>query len=345
MPVDQIVIQNTGLVSSIGLTTPTTCAALRASVTNPTPSRFMGVDGEWIMAHQVALPSSAHGLDRLVQMAALAIIECLEPLPASGQRGVPLLLCVAERERPGRLEGLDDRLFTDLEKHLGINFHPTHSAIVSMGRPSALMALIQARRLIHEQGVPHVLVAATDSMLVWPTLVAYGDRSRLLAQHNSNGFMPGEAAGALLVGRPSHAPGELQCVGMGLGLEPAPLSSGEPMRAEGLTAAIKQALQEAECEMHETDFRITDLSGEQYFFKEAALALARSMRKTKPEFDLWHPAEGIGEVGAAAGTAMIANAFMACRKGYAKGPRILLHAGNDAERRAAAILSWTGDLK
>jgi 3-oxoacyl-[acyl-carrier-protein] synthase-1 len=109
-----------------------------------------------------------------------------------------------------------------------------------------------------------------------------------------------------------------------------------------LTGAIKHALQEAACAMHDLDFRITDISGEQYFFREASLAVSRTMHQPKQEFDLWHPAEGIGETGAAAGPAMIATALTACRKGYAKGVRILLHASSDSAQRAAAIVAWTG---
>ena len=53
------------------------------------------------------------------------------------------------------------------------------------------------------------------------------------------------------------------------------------MRADGLATAIKGALADAGCEMHDMDYRITDLSGEQYYFKEAALALSRTLRQTQ----------------------------------------------------------------
>jgi len=343
MPVP-IAIRNTGLVTSIGLTTAATCAALRASVTNPTPTRFMGVDGNWIMAHQVPLAEPAGDVARLVEMASLAIIECLEPASPQACDGMPLLLCLAERERPGRIDGLDGLLMAALEAAVGARFDRKHSAIIPMGRPSALLALAQARRLIQDYGVPQVLIAATDSLLLWHTLTAYGDRGRLLAEHNSNGFIPGEAAGAVLVQQADGRGNELLCLGVGDASEPAPLRSGEPLRADGLTAAIKQALRESGCEMHDLDFRITDISGEQYFFKEASLAFARIIRQPKEEFDLWHPAEGIGETGAAAGPALIGMAQTACRKGYAKGSRILLHASADGDVRAAAIMSWTGGL-
>ncbi len=99
----------------------------------------------------------------------------------------------------------------------------------------------------------------------------------------------------------------------------AHIDSGEPLRADGLTTAINGALTDAGCQMHDLDFRITDVSGEQYYFKEAALALSRILRQRKEEFDIWHPAECIGEAGAAAGIAVLADANAACRKAYAAG--------------------------
>jgi 3-oxoacyl-[acyl-carrier-protein] synthase-1 len=49
---------------------------------------------------------------------------------------IPLLLCVAEPQRPGRLDGLDDSLFTELETRLGALF-ATSSAIIARGRVGA----------------------------------------------------------------------------------------------------------------------------------------------------------------------------------------------------------------
>ena len=336
-----LAIHHSGLVTSLGLTTASTCAALRAGVTNPTPTRFMGIDGEWIMAHQVDLGTACDGLQKLVAMAALAIQECLEDVPSEERDEIPLLLCVAEPERPGRLNGLENELVTALRTALAQTFHPDHTSVIACGRPGAVVALARARQLLHDHGCSRVVIAATDSMLVWQTLTAYGDQERLLAEHNSNGFMPGEAAGALLVG-PARGGEELICLGVGQGIEPAPLRSGEPLRAEGLTAAIREALRDARCEMHDLDFRVTDISGEQYFFKEASLAFARTMRRPKDEFDLWHPAEGIGEAGAAVGPVMIATALTACHKRYATGTHILIHGSSDGVSRAAAIVAWTG---
>jgi 3-oxoacyl-[acyl-carrier-protein] synthase-1 len=74
--------------------------------------------------------------------------------------------------------------------------------------------------------------------------------------------------------------------GIGFGEEKAHIESEEPLRAEGMVAAIKGALAAAEMNMGDLDFRITDANGEQYAFKEASLALSRILRKRKEEFDI-----------------------------------------------------------
>ena len=69
---------------------------------------------------------------------------------------------------------------------------------------------------------------------------------------------------------------------------------------------MRAALAEAGCGLEQMDYRLTDISGEQYYFKEASLTLSRNLRVLKPKFDLWHPADCIGECGAAIGPALLA---------------------------------------
>ena len=87
-----------------------------------------------------------------------------------------------------------------------------------------------------------------------------------------------------------------------------------------------------------SDYRLADLSGEQYWFKEAAYALTKVMRVMKRSQELWHPADCIGEVGAAGMPSLLGVALMAARKQYATGPLILAQAANDDGRRAVLVL-------
>lgn len=345
-----LAVQGVGLVTAVGLSAPASCAAFRAKIGNPTETRFIDGGGQWIMAHQVALEQPWRGLAKLARMAALAIEEALQHVPRALRAQVPMLLCLAEAERPGRLEGLDTRLFAMIRDLLGddASFDPARSAIVAEGRVGVATALSGARRLLTEPEVTQVLVVATDSFVTWPTLGPLEREGRLLSERNSNGFLAGEAAGALLLGRAgttvstpgTDEHGELVITGLGFAREAAHIASEEPLRGDGLADAIRAALDDAGLAMHDIDYRIADLSGEHYYFKEAALALSRTLRRRKEDFDLWHPAECTGEVGAASGAAVVALAQAACAKGYTLGPRVLAHWANDSGQRAAAVLQW-----
>ncbi len=334
-----VAVLGTGLVTSVGLSTAASCSAFRAKITHPCETRFIDSSGSWIMAHQVDLQHPWSGLSKLAKMAALAVEEALLDLKRTQWHQLPLLLCVAEAGRPGRLSGLDDRLLPLVQRELGVSFAPS-SALVPQGRVGVAVALAQARALLVATRVPGVLIVSVDSLLSWPTLSHYERADRLLTESNSNGFMPGEAAGALWVGASKRGSEMMCCTGIGFGRESAHIDSGEPLRADGLTQAIKASLDDAGCQLHDLDFRITDNSGEQYYFKESSLALSRSLRQRKEAFDIWHPAECTGEVGATSGVAVIANAAEACRKGYAPGRRVLAHWANDAGQRAAVTLDY-----
>jgi 3-oxoacyl-[acyl-carrier-protein] synthase I len=334
-----IAILGTGLVTSVGLTAAASCCAFRAKITQPSETRFIDSNGAWIMAHQVSLDRPWPGLTKLAKMAALAIEEAVQELNKDEWHRLPLLLCVAEPERPGRLAGLDDLLLMQIQSELGVSFAKP-SAVVPHGRVGVAVALAQARALLSSSDLPGVLIVSADSLLSWPTLSHYERQDRLLTEANSNGFMPGEGAGALWVGAVEGRSPQLLCAGIGFGREPAPIDSGEPLRADGLTQAIKASLDDAGRQLHDMDLRITDNSGEQYYFKDASLALSRTLGQRKEAFDIWHPAEFTGETGAASGAAVITMAREACRKGYAPGRRILAHWANDAGQRAAVALEF-----
>lgn len=333
-------VLSTGLVTSVGLSAAASCAAVRAKLSNPTETRFINSLGDWIVAHSVPLELRCRGRAKLVKMAALAINECLQVVPRGDWNQIPLLLCVAERERPGRHAGIEEELFADIQRDLGENFAET-SLIVPHGRVSVSVALVRARKILEVTRAPYALIVATDSLLTWQTLTALEREGRLLRADNSNGFIPGEGAGALLVG-PTGAGKLLACTGLGFATEPSTVSSDRPLRADGLSKAIKSAIADAGCSAQDLDFRITDLAGEQYYFKEAALAFSRSVRIQKQEFAIWHPAECIGESGATSGLAAIVIADDATRRGYAPGPNVLCHAAADSGQRAASVFQFGG---
>jgi 3-oxoacyl-[acyl-carrier-protein] synthase I len=335
-----IAITGTGMVTGVGLNAPASCAAIRCALDNFQETRFMDSGGEWVMGCAVPLEQPWRGKTKLLKMAAAAINECLANNKPFVPKDTPLFLCLSEHERKDRVIDDDNQFFLDLQTELGFEFHEK-SRVIAMGHVAVAVALKHARELLQERTVKQVLIAATDSLLVAPTLAHYEKNERLLTSQNSNGFIPGEAGAALVV-EAVHAKPEPQliCHGLGFGVEQAHVDSEEPLRADGLTAAIKGSLGDAGCGESILQFKITDISGEQYHFKESSLAFSRVDRTKREEFDIWHPADCIGEVGASIGAVMLAVLKSACEKDYSKGQHILAHLGNDDGKRSSLIIAW-----
>jgi 3-oxoacyl-[acyl-carrier-protein] synthase-1 len=336
-----ITILASGMVTSVGLNAASSCAAIRCAIDNFSETRFMDKGGEWIIGAQVPLEQPWRGLPKLVHMVVPAIRECLAHIGNVRPDQIPLLLCVAERERPGRLEGLDDQLLQDVQAELGVRFHP-RSGTIADGRVGGAIALGAARQFIYEQNIPLCLIAGVDSFLVAGTLAAYEGKSRLLTSKNSNGFIPGEAGAAVLVGSPAAAASSLLCLGIGTGEEKATIDSEEPLRANGLVQAFKTAFAEAGFGYEKIDYRLTDANGEQYWFKEAALAMSRTMRVRKDILEIWHPADCIGECGGSTVPCALGVALAATRKNYSPGQGVLCHFGWDNSQRLALVLAGAG---
>lgn len=336
-----LAITSVGMVTGVGLSAPATCAAIRCAIDNFQETRFMDNGGEWIMGCEVPLEQPWRGRTKLLKMAAMAIQECLQGNPQLNPKAAPLLLCLSEHERKGRVIDDDNQFFLDLQEELQLQFHEK-SRIIAHGHAAAGVALQHARRLFQEFGCSQVLIAATDSLLVGATLAHFEEYERLLTSNHSNGFIPGEAGAALIVEPYSGHKNQLICTGLGFGMEKAHVYSEEPLRADGLTAAIKEALDDAGHGESLLEFKITDISGEQYYFKEASLAFSRLDRTKRQEFDIWHPADCVGEVGSVLGLIMIGVLKAACEKTYSKGNHILAHLGDDDGKRSSMIFSWQG---
>ena len=329
----------TGMITGVGLDSPSSCAAMRCALDRFEETRFMDNGGEWIIGSAVPLDLPLRGREKLLRMATSVIAECLPALQGLPPSKVPILLCVAEEDRPGRIDGLDQTLLAEVTKRLGIALHPA-SGVIANGRVGGVEAIHRAGELI-DRGSSHCLIVGVDSFLVGSTLASFEEKNRLLTSQNSDGFIPGEAGAAVLLGPADARMPQMLCVGIGFGQERTTVESDEPFRADGLADSIRSAMQDGESTFQNVDYRITDVNGEQYGFREASLGLSRTMRILKPTFEIWHPADCIGEIGAAIVPCVLGVARAAADKGYAPGKGALCHFGNDSGARAAMILRYS----
>lgn len=352
---EPLALLRTGAVTCVGLNAPSTFAALRTRLNDFHDLPFTDPRGEPLTVGVVTLGREADrapAIDKHAAMLARAISECLDGLTLPDTHDIPLLLCVAEVTRPGRISALDAGLRPALERALERRFSP-QSQVYAYGQAGAAIALNDAFALAGSH--PFVLIAAVDSYIHAGTLLAMHGAGRVLSSVNTHGFIPGEAACALLVARPEQASrlaprwsdrqrafsaasgATLFCTGLGIARELAVIGSAAPNRAIALSDAIRQALGGLPPDSGAVGLRISGQSSEDFYAKEFALAAARTNLSATP---LWMLADSLGETGAAAGLLALAWAYAAAHKGYAPSFNMLCLMAGDEGERSAALLSF-----
>ncbi|SMP34766.1 beta-ketoacyl synthase N-terminal-like domain-containing protein [Shimia sagamensis] len=341
-------ILSAGMVTAVGLSRAASAAALRGAIDGFAETQFVVPGGDWLLGAPVPLPKNWIGEKRLAHLAAGAVVDALEE-HAAVKADLEVIFCLAETDRPGRPVRAPESFAQKVLKYAGLSSQ-TKCQVITHGRPSGFVALEQARRLLRDGENTHVLIVGADTLLTGPTVAHYLRKNRLLTAENANGFVPGEAAAAILC-----APGNaahFALTGLGLTREKAFLYNGLdedgldlPLRAEGMTQAYRDALEmSALQDFGRIDFRLSDISGEHYFFKQSALAMQRTMRLHRDPQPIWSPADCLGNIGAAFVPLMVAWGLEAFEKGYADGHRIMVEGSGDDGACGTAIFQ-TPDRK
>ncbi|MBL8300005.1 MAG: hypothetical protein JNN30_16825 [Rhodanobacteraceae bacterium] len=337
-----VYLTSAGAVTSLGFDLPSTAAAIRAAVDNFRETHFIDGQGERIAAGRIDRDddeSRLGGSEHLAALLAMAIEECLQ---SSG-----IQLPLAENV-PLFLLGDDTRPKPFLETAYACHAHCSrffkrpeqlHMQAFTAGESSCIAALLAAREFL-ARGAPHVLIAGVDSWLSVADIDFALETGRLLSSGQAAGFVPGEAASAVLVSARPNSAHDLVVAGIGEAQEPASLFAEEICVGRGLASAIKAALRQAGRDASEISLRLTDLAGEDYFFEEAAYAWARVLRESlPPEYRFSQPATRTGHVGAAFGPLLLGYAWQLGRCGRLPGPHTLIHLSSAQPLRGALVIS------
>lgn len=343
-----LAVTGLGMTSCLANGAAANAALMRCQYSGFDTTDFIDPDapGRYLTGAAALREPGLRGLDLYLSMIQQTVTEAIGPEPPP--RPIPLLLCMQETSRPNIL--MSSRFSHDLYEQFVARYQDIPCTLhfaSSEGRTSWVRCLFEARKQLAIAGVDQVIVLGLDSLLNTRAINHYiGQETvdrRLFGDDYSNGFIPGEAAVAVCLSQPDGSPQTL-ITGIGRGEEPAPIYSGEVLRTEGLSTAIRAAADEAGIRVCETDFRISSANGEEYWYREASLAQSRTLEAPCPHQSLWHTADHIGEVGAASGPAMLVMAHYAFEKGYAPGPRALCQLSNDDSERAAFILERSDAL-
>jgi 3-oxoacyl-[acyl-carrier-protein] synthase-1 len=181
-------------------------------------------------------------------------------------------------------------------------------------------------------------VGAVYSQLHRPWLDRLAAEKRLAHDDHPAGFIPGEAAVCLVLERFEHArargaPPLAIVRHVEIDHEPIPIGPEHPIRAEALSRAVQRCLGDDAAAIRRV---VADLDGERWRALEWSLVETRCFAALRKGWQLWHPADSIGDVGAAAGAVGIGVAARAFARGYADGGSVLVTCASIGGTRAAA---------
>lgn len=340
----RLAIKNLGMVSSLALGAEATASAMRCSYEGFIQSHFINpLNNKHLITAEIPHYHHLRGEDKLAEMAKDVIAEATKGEEITGS--LPLVLCLQSTELESYYN--TDTFISDLSSHFSKKKFSTDSTVIRKDKVGFNKSLEKAEALLYNKGYPFVLLLCIDSYISNKTLTHFlkagFDYPRINDEENHLGFTPGEAAVAILLTRPSDDKNETCITGIGYGTEEVTIESNEVFKAEGLSDAIRHAVNDAGIRVCDTNFRISSVNGESYYFKEAGLAIKKTLEEKVESHSLWHPADNIGDVGASMGGAMVVMGYYAFKKSYAPGQRALCQLSNDNKSRAAFILERMGD--
>lgn len=273
--------------------------------------------------------------ERLIQLAAVSAQLLFDSF-----KGEPVPLIMAGPQNyPGFTNQLPSQFFKCLAMQASLPIEYPTSRVVCTGRTGMLEAIRLARHYLANAPYTYVAVGGVDSPRHTDWLHFLDRDDRLKSERGTrtgDSFVPGEAASYLLLTtNPELAMDyngyRIRLTEPGFADEPGHLYSSQPYLGQGLDSAVKQALA-ALPEAYSIDAVYSSMNGENFWAKEFGVAMTRSAHRLK-EHKHEHPADCYGDLGAAAGGALIA---LAAHYATVQQPKnCLVTTSADTEHRAA----------
>ncbi len=351
-----IAITGIGAVTPIGVSAIETAASVRAGICRFREDAFyvpLGAedDGDGrgsaralaagVTASAVAtLPPSAAGAARIFELALRATSDLLrDRTVVAGAEAGPTgwFLALPEEDAVTASWGVAKSLGPALLDRLG-DRASTVGAVRAQGGAGSLAVVGDAVAAIRGGAIARAIVVAADTFIDRDRLSLLDRDLRIKSPRAGAGMIPGEAATALVlesaVAAVRRRARVLATLGeVGTGEEPQTICGDRESSGRGLTHALRAAL--AGGASHTPRWVLCDLNGEAYRAVEWGTVSVRLARELGPGARLTHPADCLGEVGAAIGGVLIAQALGGFARGYAPAPEALLWAGSDRGLRAA----------
>jgi 3-oxoacyl-[acyl-carrier-protein] synthase I len=335
----EICIVGIGAKTPVGLTAAGAAAAIRAGISGfRDHSHMVDRTGEAMVVASVPyVRSSQNEIDRFVSLSIEPAQEALSPLSYARREieAVPLFIGLPPM-RPGRPPDLEEQLVKVFREAIGIK----STGCFSTGHAAGLIALEEAVRQLCTGACEFCLVGGVDSYLTPETLTWIEENEQLHGGSNAYGFIPGEAAGFIVIclGRSAKRRNMVILARLratGTAREPNLIKTQTICVGKGLTEAIRKAVRELPSPTDKIDRTVCDMNGEPYRADEYGFAIARLSQRFTDASAFIAPADCWGDVGAASGPlfAVLIAGARSEKPGYS-----LLWTSSESGERCAAIV-------
>jgi len=349
-----ISVIGSGMINPVGVGVLASAAATRAGINQYADSSAESECGDPIKVATVpdaCLPELAlegHAqpalYQRMLQLGVTALKEALASVTSDEalKTAIPVFLALPE-QRCGQPFPALEPLLKDLSQHLEYPLDLLSSRVFAEGRAAGFKALSQAYQLLENSHLDRIIVGGIDSYFDMDLLQSLDAEKRMLGDNSADGFVPGEGAAFIILEKTilEGSAADNAAVVMQVpseGQESGHLYSDEPCLGNGLTAAISGAIENAQLSSAIQSV-LCSVNGESLPVKEWSIALTRNAQAFDNNFELVHPAENYGDLGAATVPTLIALAMNGVYKGYLALPMLVWSASDHAPRGAVLITS------
>jgi 3-oxoacyl-[acyl-carrier-protein] synthase-1 len=349
---DIVITAMSGL-SPLGLNLEQTCASIRADINRFTEHAYfecVGADPEWdeeepLIASTVpSIDPFVDGPERLLQLIIPTLTEIFSvaKIKRKEVQSGGFFLALPHTDEIVMSWSLDQTFIPELFRRTGLNSYKIHK--ISHTGHTGMFCLIQdALTMLRAGEVELCIVGGVDSYLMEQRLEFLDNAWRIKSSKSVDGFIPGEAAIVLLLETLRNAKArERQSLATvsfcETGNEPNNISSDKCSSGTGLSDAIRKVLNQGE-DKSNIRWVICDLNGESYRGFEWGVVQTRLHNYLSAIEVVSHPADCLGDIGAATGGMLIANAVQAFKRGYNISDDALLWTSSDDGLRAALCIN------
>ncbi len=348
---NQPVITGLGMISSVGMNASQTCASVRAGISRfeeneeyvCEPDELDWGDPEPFTGAEVLLPDLDFNSSRIHKLILTALQDLIQntAITRDSLSSANVFIAIPPSDRTGKPAGFTKDTFGDILRS-AFNSEIGDLRLFESDQNAFYDALEDAVQTLQRDHRKMCIVAGVDSYFDPDTLEWLDKAGRLKSSRNKYGFVPGEAAAAILIEsraiadqRAANVLAVLQ--GLGTGIEKNSIISDDQSSGKGLAQAIKTLI-DSSAEPIQIEWVACDLNGEVYRAREwgfCQVLLHQSFSRLK---HIWHHADSLGDVGVASGAVMVSLVAKAFERGYAPAEKCLIWGASDNGTRAALIL-------